>query len=198
LPEIYSPIRPNGVGNQIYLAKIPSSMADALFGIAGDTARAIEQDLSSDIKYEIPTNETEEETDIQMRTDIGPTQKTQIINSRRGQGVFKSNVRLIETACRVTGVANPRHLIASHIKPWSKSDDIEKLSGFNGLLLSPHIDHLFDKGFISFEESGNLVLSNKLETETLEKWQINKDINVGSFKQEQKQFLEYHRDMVLI
>ncbi len=198
LPEIYSPIRPNGVGNQIYLAKIPSSMADALFGIAGDTARAIEQDLSSDIKYEIPTNETEEETDIQMRTDIGPTQKTQIINSRRGQGVFKANVRLIETACRVTGVANPRHLIASHIKPWSKSDDIEKLSGFNGLLLSPHIDHLFDKGFISFEESGNLVLSNKLETETLEKWQINKDINVGSFKQEQKQFLEYHRDVVLI
>jgi predicted restriction endonuclease len=133
-----------------------------------------------------------------MRTDIGPTQKTQIINSRRGQGVFKANVRLIETACRVTGVANPRHLIASHIKPWSKSDDIEKLSGFNGLLLSPHIDHLFDKGFISFEESGNLVLSNKLETETLEKWQINKDINVGSFKQEQKQFLEYHRDVVLI
>ncbi len=197
LPEIYSPIRPNGVGNQIYLAKIPAVMADALFRIAGDTAKAIEQDLSSDIKYDIPTDETEVEAEVQMRTDIGPTQKTQIINSRRGQGVFKANVRLIETACRVTGVNNPRHLIASHIKPWSKSDDIEKLSGFNGLLLSPHIDHLFDKGLISFENSGKLILSKQFDQTVLDKWSIDKSMNVGSFKPEQIQFLDFHRDVVL-
>ena len=197
LPEIYSPIRPNGVGNQIYLAKIPAVMADALFKIAGDAARAIEHDLSSDIKYDIPTDETEVETEVQMRTDIGPTQKTQIINSRRGQGVFKANVRLIETACRVTGVNNPRHLIASHIKPWSKSDDTEKLSGFNGLLLSPHIDHLFDKGLISFENSGKLILSKQFDQTVLDKWSIDKSMNVGSFRPEQIEFLDFHRDVVL-
>ena len=197
LPEMYSPIRTNGVGNQIYLAKIPNAMADALFRIAGDTARAIEQDLSKDVRYEIPAPDVEVETEIQMRTDIGATQKTQIINSRRGQGVFKANVRLIETACRVTGVNNPRHLIASHIKPWSKSDDTEKLSGFNGLLLSPHIDHLFDKGLISFENSGELILSKQFDHVLLDKWSINKAMNAGSFKPEQIHFLSYHRDVVL-
>jgi predicted restriction endonuclease len=133
-----------------------------------------------------------------MRTDIGATQKTQIINSRRGQGVFKANVRLVETFCRVTKVANPKHLVASHIKPWSKSDDIEKLSGFNGLLLAPHIDHLFDKGFISFEGNGNLILSSQLDSSVLDKWHIHKEINVGNFRKEQQQFLEYHRDVMLV
>ena len=55
---------------------------------------------------------------VEGRTDIGPTQKQQLIQARRGQGVFKSNVRLNENKCRVTGVEDLRLLIASHIKPW--------------------------------------------------------------------------------
>jgi predicted restriction endonuclease len=133
-----------------------------------------------------------------MRTDIGETQKLQIIKSRRGQGIFKAQVRQIENACRVTKVSNPRHLIASHIKPWSKSDDAEKISGFNGLLLAPHIDHLFDKGFISFAGIGDLLISDHLEKSLLDKWHIEKNLNVGSFRSEQQHFLEYHRDVVLI
>ena len=105
---------------------------------------------------------------------------------------------MVETFCRVTKVANSKHLIASHIKPWSKSNDIEKLSGFNGLLLSPHIDHLFDKGFISFEGNGNLILSSQLDSSVLDNWHIDKGINVGDFRKEQQQFLEYHRDVILV
>jgi hypothetical protein len=58
---------------------------------------------------------------LEGRTDIGATQKQQLIQSRRGQGIFKVNVRLNETKCRLTGVKDIRMLIASHIKPWAKS-----------------------------------------------------------------------------
>jgi len=197
LPDILAPIRSDGAGNQIYLAKIPKKMAEILLALSKGIGDSIVDELSKNLNFELPKEDIAVDEEIEMRTDIGATQKTQIINSRRGQGVFKANVRLIETFCRVTKVANPKHLIASHIKPWSKSDDLEKLSGFNGLLLAPHIDHLFDKGFISFEGNGNLLLSAQLDNSTLDKWQIDKNINVGAFRKEQQQFLEYHRDVVL-
>jgi hypothetical protein len=197
LPNQYSPIRVDGTGNQIYLAQVPIEMAEVLLQLSGRVGQEAIIDLSESIEYDIPAQEDALESAIAMRTDIGETQKTQIITSRRGQGVFKANVRLVETFCRVTKVANSKHLVASHIKPWSKSTDVEKLSGYNGLLLSPHIDHLFDKGFISFEPKGNLIISSHLEPSVLDKWQIDKNINVGKFRTEQKVFLEYHRDVVL-
>jgi putative restriction endonuclease len=65
----------------------------------------------------------------------------------------------IETRCRITGVTNPIHLRTSHCKPWRDSNNEERLDGENGLLLTPTIDHLFDRGFISFEDSGVLIVS---------------------------------------
>ena len=197
LPDVYSPIRPNGVGNQIYLAKINAKMADILMSLTQNVGLEIVRNLTLAVDYSLPPEDSEVENDIQMRTDIGPTQKIQIISSRRGQGVFKANVRLIEKSCRVTKISSPQHLIASHIKPWTKSDDTEKLSGYNGLLLAPHIDHLFDKGFISFQNNGQLLLSQKLDRSILGKWSLNQDINVGNFRREQQAFLEYHREIVL-
>jgi len=70
-----------------------------------------------------------------------PAFREQLVGARRGQGVFRSNVLLREGACRVTGVDEPRHLKARHIKPWRHASDAERLDGANGLLLSPHIDH---------------------------------------------------------
>ncbi len=198
LPAIYSPIRPNGVGNQMYLASIPKEMAELLLAFSGVVGQMAVDSLSDNLECELPEDEHEEEIEVQMRTDIGETQKTQIINSRRGQGVFKARLRLVEKSCRITNVSNPRHLIASHIKPWAKSNDTEKLSGFNGLLLSPHIDHLFDKGYISFTDNGALIFSERLNVILLDEWGIDRNINVGGFKQEQKVFLEYHRDVVLV
>jgi putative restriction endonuclease len=198
LPEVLSPIRPDGGGNQIYLAKIPKQMAEILVALSKGVGDSIVDELSKNLEFEPPNAAFENVEEIVMRTDIGETQKAQIIYSRRGQGVFKANVRLVENTCRVTKVSNPKHLIASHIKPWSKSNDIEKLSGFNGLLLSPHIDHLFDKGFISFQGNGNLILSKQMDASVLDKWRIDQGANVGHFRQEQKEFLEYHRDVVLV
>lgn len=98
---------------------------------------------------------------------IRDTDRQQIIRARRGQGLFRDRVRRVERACRITGVENPEHLIASHCKPWRHSTNEERLDGENGLLLTPSIDHLFDGGFISFENDGRLLVSPVADRDAL-------------------------------
>src|SRR6188508_3422110 len=125
------------------------------------------------------------------------TEKQALIRARRGQGLFKERVAAIEPRCRITGVENPVHLVASHCKPWRDSTNEERLEGENGLLLTPSIDHLFDRGFIGFEGNGSLIISPVAHLPSLERMgvQTNRTINVGVFSQGQKHFLEFHRDM---
>jgi hypothetical protein len=56
---------------------------------------------------------------------------------RLGQGLFRHRVAELEPACRVTGLARQEFLVASHINLWRSCDNSERLSGSNGLLLSP-------------------------------------------------------------
>jgi predicted restriction endonuclease len=96
----------------------------------------------------------------------------------------------------VTGVNQKHHLRASHIKPWARSSDVEKLHACNGLLLAPHIDHLFDHGFITFDDKGEVIESPKLELEVIEKWGLDRRVPAKTFNSDQKFFLEFHRTQV--
>jgi HNH endonuclease len=134
------------------------------------------------------------EAEIRGRVDISETKREQLIDARRGQGRFRREVAAVEKkGCRVTGVSHIAHLRASHIKPWSNSDDRERLDPYNGLLLSPHIDHLFDRGFISFTDEGDLIVSRRLKPAVLSAWGLATSVKVGAFKGEQRVYLEYHR-----
>ena len=83
-------------------------------------------------------------------------------------------------------------LIGAHIKPWSKSDDKEKIDVFNGLPLSPNADKIFELGLISFDETGRLIKSDKLLNDDLDKLNISLDIRLD-FKDEHFKYLNYHR-----
>ena len=119
--------------------------------------------------------------------------------ARRGQGRFRDNVNAIERACRITRVERREHLIASHIKPWRRSDNSQRLDGENGLLLTPTVDHLFDQGFISFENDGRVIVSPVADPVSLQRMGVDpaRKINVGSFSAGQRSFLEFHRENVL-
>jgi len=198
LPEKYSPLQPtSGFGLQsVYLAEVPSQMAGLLAELIGSEYSQVIRQLRGENDTDDDRLADTVEEGIYGRMDIGSTEKQQLVKARRGQGVFKANVRLNEHACRVTGVSNPLHLRASHIKPWAYSNDAEKLDGCNGLLLAPHIDHLFDHGWISFADSGHLLVSPQLEATVLNRWGIAPGLPVGQFNARQMQFLNYHRTNV--
>lgn len=86
------------------------------------------------------------------------------INARRGQGKFRADLlRVWEGACAVTGMNCSEVLRASHVKPWAKSTDKQRLDSNNGLLLSANLDALFDKGLITFKDNGEMLISSRLE-----------------------------------
>lgn len=195
LPPKYSPLQKNGNGNQgVYLTWVPEPMADLLIGLIGKEADLIIHDLRDQDVIEVQTREIENE--IQQNTDLPHTEKEQLIKARRGQGVFRTNVARLEKSCRITGVIATEHLRASHIKPWRDSTNFERLDGNNGLLLSPHVDALFDKGYISFGDDGVLLVSLLTDKNVLKQWGINQAINAGIFTQKQKKYLAYHRTKI--
>jgi putative restriction endonuclease len=198
LPEKYSPLQADGRGNQIYLARVPAAMAEALVRLIGDEAKAIvSQEPAAMLSLTAENDARENAIEAAIRGDsrIPETERQAIVRSRMGQGVFRERVAVIETRCRVTGVTNLTHRIASHIKPWTCSDNRERLDGHNGLLLTPHIDHLFDKGFISFSDDGLLLISPVADREALRRMGIPVDspFQTGSFTPEQRVYLDYHR-----
>jgi hypothetical protein len=68
------------------------------------------------------------------------------------------------------------------------------------LLLTPSIDHLFDRGFISFENSGRLLISPVAHQISLRKMgvPVGEPLNVGAFTEGQRRYLEYHRESVFL
>ena len=199
LPQKHSPIRSDGTGNQAYLFSVGHLFAEKILSITGldqnqldgllsvgDGAASALQQLEDDIEQTIIND-----------TTIDQTEKDALVKSRRGQGKFKSNLKQIEKSCRLTGVDDIRFLIASHIKAWSEcSTNEERLDGYNGLLLCPNADKLFDKGFISFTDEGDLLVSSQMEKSLLESLGIDPHKNVGDFAKEQKHYLKHHREHV--
>jgi hypothetical protein len=114
--------------------------------------------------------------------------------------LFKQRVSQIETMCRITKVENSVHLVASHLKPWRDSNNEERLDAENGLLLTPSIDHLLDRGFIGFEDSGGLIISPVAHRPSLRRMGVETEqtVNVGAFTDGQRKFLDFHRNSVLL
>lgn len=131
--------------------------------------------------------------EIRESKDLTTTQKQTIIQSRVGQGKYRSSLIELWKSCTITSYSNPDLLIASHIKPWKDSTNEERVDKYNGLLLLPTYDKLFDLGYISFSDSGDIMLSKKLKDFTKIGLSESTKIKV---KEENKKYLEYHRTEV--
>lgn len=203
LPQKYSPLKPDGGGNQVYLTEISAPLFEILMGYAGvdlDLALAVPElasifgdDLSEVIDEAI-------ERHISISPELTATEISQLVKARRGQGQFRTNVQRIEKSCRLTGITSPYLLIASHIKPWHACEtSTERLDGSNGLLLTPHVDHLFDRGLLSFRDDGTVLTSAKIETDDLHRMGIDLSLCLPrAFNQQQRGYLAYHRASVFI
>jgi len=207
LPKRYAPLRPTGGGLQsIYLTYLPETLAAALVDLIGVEARnllvehrAVEAPA---IQPAIGLLEWEEHEMARVRADtrVPETDRQAVILARRGQGLFKERVMQIERACRITGVTHAEHLRASHCKPWRDATNEQRLDGENGLLLTPNADHLFDRGFIGFDNNGDVLISPVAHAESLARMGLDpqRPLNVGRFSEGQRRYLEFHRENVLL
>tara|TARA_R110001583_G_scaffold112917_6_gene263182 strand:- start:69949 stop:70692 length:744 start_codon:yes stop_codon:yes gene_type:complete len=124
--------------------------------------------------------------------DKTATQKATLVNTRIGQGKFRTDLIEYWQGCALTHYRNTNFLIASHIKPWSASNDIERLDPNNGFLLLANIDKAFDRGYITFTEKGNIHISQCLDNYGV--LGINKNMRVVLNKKHQD-YLAYHREI---
>jgi hypothetical protein len=210
LPDRYSPLQPNGNGIQsVYLTELSQSFAEVLAGLIGEEARSLiaASEAGAPVQNgrlvtgdDLDVWEQKLEQQVEADASVKETDREAIVRARRGQGLFKQRVMQIESRCRITGVDNPIHLLASHSKPWRDSSNEERLNGENGLLLTPSIDHLFDRGFIGFEDSGTLIISPVAHKPSLRSMGVETErlTNVGTFTEGQRQFLDFHRNAVLL
>ena len=115
-------------------------------------------------------NYTEKRNIIHTKTHLKPnkTESKGLVTSRVGQGFYRQElIKKFDNKCAVTGINIEEILIASHIVPWRHSNDEERLDVENGILLSPLYDSLFDRNLISFEDNGEIIISEKVQNKEL-------------------------------
>jgi len=119
-----------------------------------------------------------------------------------GEEKHSSDKRVVDASkrgsCSVTGLQNVALLRASHIKPWKDSNNQERLNPFNGFLLIPDYDFLFDKGYIAFKNNGNMVISNRLFPFARKVFDVSDDLQLRNVFPENKEYLDFHRDKVFV
>ena len=126
------------------------------------------------------------------------TERKGLVTSRVGQGWFRK--QLLEkwgNKCAVTGSNLTQILIASHIVPWGKGTDQERLDIENGIILSPIYDALFDRNLISFSDKGKIMLSEKLNDIDLNCFGITKNETID-VTEGMKKYLKRHRELCKI
>ncbi|ELE9237286.1 TPA: HNH endonuclease [Enterobacter kobei] len=136
--------------------------------------------------------------DIEIITQdlsIDETTRTALIEARIGQGNFRAECLRLYPACPVTGITFQPLLRASHIKPWSACQTAkERLDPHNGLMLAAHIDTLFDSGWISFANEGDVLISNHLDFVTCDK--LNLPERIIALPKPSYSYLQWHREYI--
>lgn len=119
-----------------------------------------------------------------------------VVNLRVNQNIFRDHLLAKRKhGCMLCGVDQTELLVASHIKPWSKSSPEEKLDVHNGLLMCPNHDRLFDRGFISFDDAGKILISSSLTAESRVALGVTDDMKIN-LSENMRTYLQYHRDEI--
>lgn len=130
---------------------------------------------------------------------LSETEREVIVKARVGQGPFRDGLINRWGGCSVTGCGLTEVLVASHIKPWSKCETpAERLGPANGLLLTPNLDKLFDRGLVSFDDNFRITFSPHLKVGFAQMLNVDVHMRLKSSKHtDMRPFLAWHRKNVL-
>lgn len=168
----------------------------------------IQSALSCELGFETPKqpvvvdNPTDQfdliKQDLELITNdlsLSETTRKILSQARIGQGSFRTGCLKLYPTCPVTGISFQPLLRASHIKPWADCRTAqERLDPHNGIMLAAHIDTLFDSGWITFANKGDVLISNHLDFETCDK--LNLPQKIIELPQLSFDYLSWHREFV--
>lgn len=113
-------------------------------------------------KGQVPTSVLDTDEAAGLEDFAGETRRV-VIEQRIKQHFFRRAVlSSYRGRCCMSGLAEPRLLIASHIVPWRK-DKANRLNPSNGLCLSAIHDKAFDKGLIALSDDFRVLVSTELK-----------------------------------
>lgn len=131
---------------------------------------------------------------VENDNNIKATEKDSIVKSRIGQGIFRNELIEYWHGCAISQCPFTWMLIASHIKPWRDADNQERLDTYNGLLLLPNYDKLFDLGYISFTQMGKIMYSRLLDKFEREAIGLTSDLHLVKLENQHLKYLKYHNE----
>lgn len=154
--------------------------------------------LLSDFRHQQEETILAETKKVASDKTITKTERTAITRARVGQGLFRERLIDFWHGCSISAFPHYDILTASHIKPWRVSDNRQRLDVFNGLLLLPNFDRLFDKGYISFSNSGKIIFSRYLVASDRVLLGMDETIHLLKINDAHKPYLKFHRDNCLM
>lgn len=135
---------------------------------------------------------------VQNDATLSVTEREAIVKARVGQGKFRDKLVDYWRGCSVSTFSHFDLLIASHIMPWRDADNLQRLDVFNGLLLLPNYDKLFDKGYISFDDNGRIIYSRYIDDTDRRLLKMDDTLHLIKIEDAHKSYLKYHRDNCLM
>lgn len=176
----------------VYLADHRRSASRHGFAIGVNANRLVALIDLLEGQMRIPT--AEGEVRVIAPKDDPLTERERLQAARIGQGDFRNALLIYwKGTCPVAGVDHAGVLRASHIKAWTASTNAERLDPFNGLLLCAHIDALFDRHLITFEDDGRIRISKAISTDNCERLGLNPDFKISGLDQRHAPYLAQHR-----
>lgn len=155
-----------------------------------------DEELRDAVLHILARNPAEPELvqDLQDILNSSATMKTALVQARIGQGAYRADLmKAWHDRCAVTGCAIPEMLRASHVKPWRVSNNAERLDSQNGLILSAHLDALFDRNLITFDETGAMMVAGAIKTTGKDVWGLGMPLSAKPMGR-LSDYLRYHRD----
>ena len=150
--------------------------------------------INSDYHKRIADSIITEIKAVENDNTIKVTEKDSIVKSRIGQGIFRKGLIEYWHGCAISQCPLTWMLIASHIKPWRNADNQERLDAYNGLLLLPNYDKLFDLGYISFNSKGKIMYSRLLDKFDRETIGLTNNLHLVKLEEQHLKYLKYHND----
>ena len=150
--------------------------------------------INSDYHKRIADSIITEIKAVENDNTIKMTEKDSIVKSRIGQGIFRKGLIEYWHGCAISQCPLTWMLIASHIKPWRDADNQERLDPYNGLLLLPNDDKLFDLGYISFNSKGKIMYSRLLDKFDRETIGLTNNLQLVKLEEQHLKYLKYHNE----